>query len=601
MSNKGEKMKMQGIIFVVVLLATSSGITNYVGNDYAENDDSSKEVISLSFSFSNPTIEDGIIVDNTASMVKNGRPILPYKTMVLKLPFGTEIEEIKVHTSEVKKIYVDKTLHISRAIAIVGDDIESIDYNYTEPYPGNWVICRAGAGIEGGEHVVFLSVHAFPVRYSMDEIEYVDKITVDISYTLSHKSIFKGDEYDLLIMCPDGWENELQTLKEHKESHGIRTKIVTLNEIYNGEYFAVNGSDNAEKVKYFIKNAVEQWGVEYVLIVGGFGKFPMRKSWVYDESETRYWMDIPIPTDLYYADIYFANGSFSSWDTNYNGYYGEFARENGNETLYDVIDAYPDVYIGRLACEDINEVRVVVDKIINYENNGGRWFKRVVCIAGDTSPNDGYGDVDEGIETVEKSLEYLEGFRAIKLYPSLLIPELRLNPVTITAAISIGCGFVHFDGHGNMVAWSTHPHNNEDKWIGNYVTSIVDYLRNGYKLPVIRIGGCLCGALDYEKESCLAWTFIKHDKGGGMACLAATRLSYGYIGKYCDAGLEGYHGILFFKAYEEGCTPAEMLANAQIEYMNTIPMDFEKDYLYDFKTIEEFILFGDPTLKIGGV
>ena len=65
-------------------------------------------------------------------------------------------------------------------------------------------------------------------------------------------------------------------------------------------------------------------------------------------------------------------------------------------------------------------------------------------------------------------------------------------------------------------------------------------------------------------------------------------------------GWGGYHGILFFKGYTAGTTPAHMLVQAQNEYMNTIDMDYIANNFYDYKTIEEYILFGDPTLKIGG-
>lgn len=606
------------IVVGVVLLATSTFAG--VNTTLPEIDDRQyEETISFSVTFSQPEILENEIenkkysvinADNNMMYIRNeGYPLLPYTTKTFILPFGIEIKNVEVKTSEVKTIYVENKIMPSPSpVPFNMEDVhvelkEGEVYESEEAYPSKWITWRAGAGIENGEHVVFLSIHAFPYRYipQKNEIIYVNEMKINVAYKPVEKQMFQNDVYDLLILAPSEFVNALTPLKEHKENHGIKTMIVSLDEILNSEYFTVNGTDDTEKVKYFIKEAVEQWGIEYVLIVGGFDEFPMRKSWVYDTAE-RGWIDIPIPTDLYYADIYFANGSFSSWDTNGNGYFGEFARVDGGDTFYDIVDLYPDVYIGRLACENVNEVSTVVDKIINYEENahGKKWFSRAVMIAGDTSPNDGAGDVDEGIIVTEKSLDYLDGFKSIKLYPSRFIPELKLNTLSITASISFGSGFVHFAGHGNMVAWSTHPHGNEDKWIGQYWNGAINYLVNGDKLPVMRIGACLCGALDYDGESCFAWSFVKHPKGGAIATVASTRLSWGYIGKYVDHGLGGYHGILFFKGYKEGCTPAEMLASAQNEYINTIPMDYVKDSIYDFKTVEEYILFGDPSLRIGG-
>ena len=582
---------MKAYMFIAILLVSSS-MAGISYDDVKENETQFKEKMEYIY----------VDYENTNYLMEAGKPLLKVYSKTFKFPLGTEIINVECEPLNVYEEKINKTIEpaptpslcINENIKIYGGIYKSKKF-----YPYKWYDYKTGGVIEDGKHLALLTIHLYPVRYSpvLNKIKKCNEFKVRIVY--KERSMEFGDKYDFLILCPSDYKNEMERLAEHKEKHGIRTIVVTLYEIYNSHYFPCNGKDDAEKIKYFIKNAVEQWGIKYVLLVGSFNKFPMRKSWVYDENERRYWMDIPIPTDLYYADIYFSNGSFSSWDTNNNGYYGEFARMKDEN--FDIIDLYPDIYVGRIACENLNEVKNLVDKIIEYENNayGKRWFHKVICIAGDTVPNDGYGDVDEGIVITESSLKYLQGFKAIKLYPSVIIPELKLNTMTIHTAISLGAGFVHFDGHGNMVAWSTHPHN-DDKWIGNYGNDMVDYLINGYKLPVIRIGGCFCGALDYEKESCFAWTFLKNRRGGAIASIAATRLSYGYIGRYCDAGLEGYHGILFFKGYKEGCTPAEMLAFAQKEYMNRIPMKYEKEYLYDFKTIEEFILFGDPTLKIGG-
>lgn len=75
--------------------------------------------------------------------------------------------------------------------------------------------------------------------------------------------------YDFIIITPAGFSNELQPLAAHKEQHAITTKIVTLDDIYDSVFFPVEGRDDAEKIKYFIKNALDTWNVTYVLLVGG--------------------------------------------------------------------------------------------------------------------------------------------------------------------------------------------------------------------------------------------------------------------------------------------------------------------------------------------
>ena len=81
--------------------------------------------------------------------------------------------------------------------------------------------------------------------------------------------IYINDTFDLLIITPSIFLDELQLLKEHKEQHDIATKIVTLDEIYNSIFFPVEGRDDAEQIKIFIKNAYDNWNISFVLFIGG--------------------------------------------------------------------------------------------------------------------------------------------------------------------------------------------------------------------------------------------------------------------------------------------------------------------------------------------
>ena len=91
---------------------------------------------------------------------------------------------------------------------------------------------------------------------------------------------------------------------------------------------------NAEKIKYFIKTAMEEWGIRYVLLVGGRSSqfqptwyCPVRYVSMVDDWDAEYL------SDLYFADIYDANGNFSSWDSDNDGMYGEWYM---GETAQDV-------------------------------------------------------------------------------------------------------------------------------------------------------------------------------------------------------------------------------------------------------------------------
>ena len=68
-----------------------------------------------------------------------------------------------------------------------------------------------------------------------------------------------------MIDATDKFNNEIQRLADHKELKGVTTLIKTTEDIYT-EY---PGVDKPEQIKYFIKDALETYGIKYVLLVGG--------------------------------------------------------------------------------------------------------------------------------------------------------------------------------------------------------------------------------------------------------------------------------------------------------------------------------------------
>jgi len=126
--------------------------------------------------------------------------------------------------------------------------------------------------------------------------------------------------YDLLILTPKKFARVLEPLADHKNSFGVSTRCVTLDEVYDQMYW--QGRDRAEKIKYFIKTASDEWGIKYVLLVGDFRHMPVR--YVFNGDVNHGFHEPCFISELYYADIYDKNDGFSSWDTDGDGIYGEW-------------------------------------------------------------------------------------------------------------------------------------------------------------------------------------------------------------------------------------------------------------------------------------
>ena len=92
---------------------------------------------------------------------------------------------------------------------------------------------------------------------------------------------------------------------------------------------------------------------------------------------------------------------------------------------------------------------------------------------------------------------------------------------------------------------------------------------------------------DPELLPCFSWDWIRRSDCGAIATIGATRTAYGGV----DNGA-GKMAIEFFNGYETSDNLGEMMTYSQNEYIVDVP--------YDFFTVEEFVLLGDPSLKVGG-
>ena len=430
--------------------------------------------------------------------------------------------------------------------------------------------------------------------------------------------------YDLVIIAPQKFHRALEPLVEHKIKHGIRTKLVSIEDVYDQMFWY--GRDKAEKLKYFIKFAVEIWGVKYVLLVGGKkGQTPFDDFWIpvryshlsrgYDYG-TRYIKEGKFLTDLYFADIYDENGNFSSWDDNDNGIFGEWPEDG---TALDRPDLHPDVYVGRLPCRNIRDVKIVVRKIIEYESgdwSNSKWFRRFVVVAGDTYPEK--TDYYDGEVYTQQGILYMDGFDAVKLWAS----EGKLSPANVIREINRGCGFIWFSGHGSPALWGTHPPDSE-KWIYGLKLWHMFFLHNGNRLPICISGsGCFNnmfnvsilhsewvyfkGLIPYGIPYCWGWGLVRNPRGGSIATIASTAFSYESPDISRGEGGIEWLDMHFFEKYAAGSeTLGEVWAKTIEAFLSNFTIDWNdtsrNGSALIAKNVEEWLLIGDPSLRIGGV
>ena len=145
-------------------------------------------------------------------------------------------------------------------------------------------------------------------------------------------------------------------------------------------------------------------------------------------------------------------------------------------------------------------------------------------------------------------------------------------------------------------------------------------LRNREKLPVCVVGGChnLQFDVHFGKlrddpwyyytfiPECWGWKLTRKIGGGSIATIGCSGLGMTKEDKESFSGAGDYLEPTFFKQY--GVNGIDVLGDTWAatisDYLDTYPIDWNTpaawDYAIDAKSVQQWVLLGDPSLKIGG-
>lgn len=397
-----------------------------------------------------------------------------------------------------------------------------------------------------------------------------------------------GDGCDYLIITPPEFETAAQTLQAAKIARGIDTVVATTDETGKIE----------SRIKDYIQTAYDEWtpAPTYILFLGDV-------EW--------------IPTS------------------------DEKGKERGTDLYYSTVDGgdyKPDVFLGRIPVDTLEQAETVVQKIIQYETAPPKSppFYANAFAASYFQDTDEDGVEDRAfIRTVEEIRNFMlnQGYEMERIYyaddatnPTHFSPEmlgnegdslpdelLRSNGFgwdgdadDISSAINRGSFLAIHRDHGvdrnsgyDFSGWE-HPRFDETNVAG---------LQNGNLTPVVFSVNCQSGWFDGETytladepSESFAELMLRYDNGGAVGVIAANRDS---LGNYNDALLKGlidaiWPDFLPVIANNKGSVVelGPMLAHAKFA-MSQICWN-EQDGLGedDQKQYEMFHLFGDPSMAM---
>jgi hypothetical protein len=163
------------------------------------------------------------------------------------------------------------------------------------------------------------------------------------------------------------------------------------------------------------------------------------------------------PSDLYYADVAKADGSFEDWNARkdgfHAGYFGEVRGEkNKNDPInFDQVDYMPELAVGRWPVSSSEQLRTIIAKTIAFEKGlaKAQEHPRAAFVAAS-----GWVDARDNMNRMASSMP--QGWRIEKRYDGSDRDKEPIPPATekeVLGLLNSGVDLVVHAGHGTDTSW----------------------------------------------------------------------------------------------------------------------------------------------------
>ena len=329
--------------------------------------------------------------------------------------------------------------------------------------------------------------------------------TVTFVAAVGNQNLHSEYDIDYLIVTHPDFQSQAQRLKNlHSNIDDLVIKIVTPEQIYNE--FSCGALDVAA-IRDYIKMVYDKSDkrLKYVLLFGDCSYDFKNKS----------------------GNVCFVPSfqSVHSVTTSSNVFDDFFVSLDDNEGNMTTEFSAPDVAIGRMPVNILDEATIVVDKIEKYiskdEEAMGHWRKLITFVADDD--HNYYMSHAEQLEKIVKdNMGNDVNFDKIYLdaYPQIATSSGQRSPecnAAITNRVELGSLIVNYIGHAGELGWS------EERILTN--DDIFSW-RNSPKLNFMIAASCEFSRYDdHTRTSAGEYVFL-NENGGAVAMYTAARVTY---------------------------------------------------------------------------
>ena len=480
----------------------------------------SAQTIEKTYHFGQPNVThiegyDQIQFEGCMQSALAGQPSLPWQSVSLMLPQGTEAVAIEVELSDFQTMEGSHNLYPYQSALTYSNPVrrqfekDEALYASKSAYPTQAYGKLTTQFLNG----VGFAFSAFtPVRYvpGTGEVRYATKATVRVTAApakadQSRRLWLTGDNatramrlaqnpemlqtydsrgrvmsgYDLLVVTTTPYIDAFDEYVTFYQARGLRTRVVDLATIIS----TMEGSDNQEKLRNYIIQEYEDNGIMMVNLAGDVPAIPYRGFYCDVLTQGDHMTDNGIPADMYYACL------DGTWNDDNDNHWGEIGED----------DLLPELGIGRMCFNDQTELNNMLHKTFTYQANPVLGEFRKVIMGGEHL-------YDNPLSNGSQYLELLIGTHDDNGYTTTGIPEdydfTRLyeeegnwSGSRLRNAINQGTQYVHHDGHANT--------NYVAGWTNWDITDNQFSGANGvnHNYTFFHTSGCICG--DFSSDCIL--------------------------------------------------------------------------------------------------
>jgi hypothetical protein len=323
---------------------------------------------------------------------------------------------------------------------------------------------------------------------------------------VANQNLYSMPVPELLIITHPDFLSEAQRLAGFRQTKsGITTAVVTVNQIYN-EYSG--GKQDVTALRDFIQH-LYTWPNSPLKNVLLFG----RGSYDYKNR---------VLGNTNYVPIYESRNSLSPLETYGSDDYFTFLEPGEGDWLESPAQNHTmDIGIGRLPVKKLEEAKIVVDKLIDYQTNPaafGAWQNEIMFVADDGDFNIHNSQADQLANSIELlNPNYNTHKFFLDSFDQTTKPSGQSSPAASKAldlAVRKGALIVNFTGHGSERVWMDERILDE---------TIIQSWKNAPQYPLFVTATCEFGRHDDPFQITSGELTVLQKKGGSIGIVTSAR------------------------------------------------------------------------------